>query len=955
MSTSLDALLLHWNRCVASTLSDGDLVRSYLHNHAEEPFRLLVERHGRMVLGVCRHWLGDPHAAEDAFQATFLLLARRASSIRRPESVAAWLHRTAIRICTKARRAEIRRRQREVPFSACVPSEDSCSTSNATSDVLLALEEEVERLPERYRTPLLLCYWQGVTQAEAARYLGCSEGSIKARLERGRKRLAQRLTQRGLAPNAILVAPLAAAMVSRELLARTVALAPEGAAVPTAVAMLVKGMPTVLGSWSWYAVAALVAAATLIAGAGAARTLQRGEAPPQLAGAKEQKQAAASDEEDVSQVRIEGIVVDQAGQPVAGAVVGLLKSGGANESKPVLTSSEGTFRLMLKEPSLRYLTVGASAERGTKQGIADLNDDALPLGRTAVVRIVLKPSRSLTVRVCDNRKAPVHAATVGVFDDDRHLLTSAETDAQGQTVLLLPVDARVFQVVALKSGIGMDYFENYRSWPDRAQATLPKRVDLTLDGARTVRVRATDSVNRDLPGIDLIPWSIQKKGKLHYVNLSGGLLRSVVAHTDERGVAVFDWLPRQIVDGATILNRNFAYHLPDSPHFDPSRPDAPLVARLFRNVAITGKVTRPDGKPAGGILLQAEGRGNTNHYCRELARTRADGTYSLLVYPDQSYLIAVTDDRWAASAKTGLIAREGKPLQNIDFSLHEGTLLQGKLTIGRGKKPAAKQTITLMQEGSALPAEFKEHWATSQEELVRWAATDKDGRYSIRVGPGTYKIWGPETDPRDARRLVVKEEKIVTKDFHIHRLARGPLEGVVFARTVDGKPVAGAIVKGESVKWSGHVGFEAIADDKGCFRSERWHDDMYLYVRDPKGTLATVASIGANDEKVTIVLFPAGKIHGRIVDKNGKPLAGLRVTCSQRIGPNGPNGNPRDRVFVQEITDCNGGFTFGGILPAADCSLDAYDAESSQHLQKVSMKGTETLDLGDLKFDAKKK
>src|SRR5690348_16931550 len=156
MSAALNSLLLHWNRCVASTMSDGDLLRAYLRNHAEEPFRLLVERHGGMVLGVCRHRLGDSHAAEDAFQATFLLLARRASSIRRPESVAAWLHRTAIRVCVKARRAEVRRRSREVSLIACVTKEASHPASRSTSDVLFALEEEVERLPERYRTPLLL-------------------------------------------------------------------------------------------------------------------------------------------------------------------------------------------------------------------------------------------------------------------------------------------------------------------------------------------------------------------------------------------------------------------------------------------------------------------------------------------------------------------------------------------------------------------------------------------------------------------------------------------------------------------------------------------------------------------------------------------------------------------------------------------------------------------------------
>lgn len=293
MSAALNSLLVQWNRCVASTLSDGDLVRSYLRNRAEEPFRLLVERHGGMVLGVCRHRLADAHAAEDAFQATFLLLARRAGSIRRPESVAAWLHRTAIRVCTKARRAQIRQQSREVPLSACVTREESYSASRSTADVLLALEEEVERLPERYRTPILLCYWQGMTQTEAARSLGCSEGSVKARLERGRKQLAKRLTQRGLAPQAILVAPLAGAKVPRELLVRTVALTPEGATIPTEVATLVKGVTASLGSTSRYVVGALVTAVAFTLGGTATRGPQRAEVPAQPAAPKVAREPAA--------------------------------------------------------------------------------------------------------------------------------------------------------------------------------------------------------------------------------------------------------------------------------------------------------------------------------------------------------------------------------------------------------------------------------------------------------------------------------------------------------------------------------------------------------------------------------------------------------------------------------------------------------------------------------------
>jgi RNA polymerase sigma factor (sigma-70 family) len=296
MSAALNALLLQWNRCVASTMSDGDLLRSYLRNHAEEPFQLLVQRHSGMVLGVCRHRLADHHAAEDAFQATFLLLARRANSIRRPESVAAWLHRTAIRTCAKARRVENRRQSREVPLIACGTREESYAPSRPTSDVLIALEEEVERLPERYRTPLLLCYWQGMTQVEAARCLACSEGSVKARLERGRKQLAKRLTQRGLAPQAILVAPLAGAKVPPTLLARTMALAPQGAAIPTEVAMLVKGVSATLGSTTRYVVGALVTAVAFTLGGNAIREVQQAEAPAQpttLKGERKHKPAGA--------------------------------------------------------------------------------------------------------------------------------------------------------------------------------------------------------------------------------------------------------------------------------------------------------------------------------------------------------------------------------------------------------------------------------------------------------------------------------------------------------------------------------------------------------------------------------------------------------------------------------------------------------------------------------------
>jgi RNA polymerase sigma factor (sigma-70 family) len=226
-------------RLPAATAGDAALLAAYAGRRDEEAFRQLVARHGPLVLGVCRRLLGDTSAAEDALQAVFLVLARRAGSIRRPERLAAWLFGTARRVALKARVAEARRRRHEAR-AAPRPAADPHHELTAR-ELLKALDAEVAALPVAYRLPLLLCYWQGLTQAEAARRLGWSPGAVKGRLERGRARLAERLTGRGFAPGAALLAPLAAAAVPADLLARTAALgaAPWSKSIPAAVAALV--------------------------------------------------------------------------------------------------------------------------------------------------------------------------------------------------------------------------------------------------------------------------------------------------------------------------------------------------------------------------------------------------------------------------------------------------------------------------------------------------------------------------------------------------------------------------------------------------------------------------------------------------------------------------------------------------------------------------------------------
>ena len=229
--------------------------------------------------------------------------------------------------------------------------------------------------------------------------------------------------------------------------------------------------------------------------------------------AKEAKDAAA----DSSQVVVEGVVVDEQGKPVADAVVRLVHNIPPVERAPVHTGADGSYRFMVPDGLAHDPFCVASVEDGARQGVSSGGSNANSISPVVHQRIVVKASRKMTVRVTDAAKKPVDGATVG-FVYNRVLLAHAETDARGEVSLRLPSDANVFQVVALKPGVGFDYFESYPS----SSAVLfhgdpPAEAALTLDGARTLSVRAVDSANKPLPGVELYPDSIMKKGKLRPV------------------------------------------------------------------------------------------------------------------------------------------------------------------------------------------------------------------------------------------------------------------------------------------------------------------------------------------------------------------------------------------------------------------------------------------------------
>ncbi|OAI50285.1 hypothetical protein AYO44_05725 [Planctomycetaceae bacterium SCGC AG-212-F19] len=210
--TQLTSILRHIRHLVGArdggAASDRQLLRRYAESADGEAFAALVERHGPLVVGVCQRVLGNSHDAEDACQAVFVVLARKAGALSWQESVGAWLHEVAHRVALKARARGIRRQEHERRVADMRPP--AALAEPAWADVRGVLDDELSRLPSKYRAPLLLCYLEGKSNEEAAEQLGWPAGTVKSRLSRGRDRLRARLTQRGLTLSAELLVLLLA-------------------------------------------------------------------------------------------------------------------------------------------------------------------------------------------------------------------------------------------------------------------------------------------------------------------------------------------------------------------------------------------------------------------------------------------------------------------------------------------------------------------------------------------------------------------------------------------------------------------------------------------------------------------------------------------------------------------------------------------------------------------------
>ena len=684
-------------------LTDARLLAGYVEGGDAAAFEALVRRHGPMVYGVCRRVLAGHQDAEDAFQATFLVLARKAAAVAPREFLPNWLHGVAHTTALQARRAAARRRAHEYRY-ALRPAPDA--PESAGDDLGPLLDRELGRLPERYRVAVVLCDLEGKTRTEAARQLSWPEGTVAGTLARARTLLAARLTRRGVTLAGV---PLATLLPADAVVAAAVTASLSGpSAGPVAAlthgvlhAMLLTKLKAAFAAFAAVAVVGYGASLTLPAAASASGQ----EAPKPVPAAKP---ADAPKAVPAAGHAVAGRVVRASdGSAVAGADVHLLYDETTATPRPttrVKSDADGMFAfagVARGKYTLQAFVGGLTSRTEMIRGlrvVAPVAPDAKPIVLT------MKPGNSLKVRVVSEATGkPIPGAQVGFFWTD---VEAKPTDAKGE-VEFPALTKELWTAQATAAG----YARVTRAV--NLESGEPAALELKLPPGAAVVGVVRDGDGKPVAGVGIDARAANPDFMQCYLE------------TDPAGRFHFDHLP--VGQGVTLTARQLKFETATKElkltagQAEPTRIDVTLTRRPHGG-SVTGVVTDAQGKPVAGARLR--NTGNSSDAVRQ-ATTDAAGHYTL-------------DDVYATSTGHEFVARaEGlaprvvafKPgtaaaPADADVKLEAGHRVRGRVVDPSGM-PLANALVD--HSGGLSPVGG----------VGEYVPTDKEGRFRFTSLPAT--------------------------------------------------------------------------------------------------------------------------------------------------------------------------------------------------------------------------
>jgi RNA polymerase sigma factor (sigma-70 family) len=938
----------------SGNLTDGQLLERFTFGQDEAAFETLLERHGPMVLGICRRLLPDPHDAEDAFQATFLVLLCKAGSIAKRESAGSWLHGVAHRIAVRAKTRAERQRARAMPLPE-LPDENHADipTEAYRRELCAALAEELDRLPEKHRAPLVLCYLEGKSRHEAAQQLRWPEGTVQRRLARGRELLHSKLVRRGLTLSAVLsaaglsssAAPAAvpAALTAATLKAAVFMAAGKGSAagaVSAQAAALTKAALNALFLAKLKVATALVLAVGAF-GVGAGTLTQHVLAQRQSDATENQTRpqqtSAASgptvatktpmpDETKAS--TISGQVLDPEGKSVAGAQVGVLSYpeqslGEEPTGKPFgfqvgKANETGHFQLRVPKSSPKPFVprLAFAAAPGFGFGWRHLS----PETNQPAVLIRLHPERIIRGRVLDVQGQPVAGAKVqatrAVFTPEGDFFFNPWADQGADWPEPVRTDAQGRFVVR---GVGRDV-----------------QIDLDIQSERFARRRIeivpeTKADDKEL-AVVLTPEARSLSGRviyrdtrrpvpnarLHvtaYSERFQGSAQQMNVRADDKGhfqlkpyAGKFFLIEAYAPKGEAYLGFEKSFDWPKG------TVQQEIEVALPRGVLVRGKVTEESsGKPIAGATVDFfpqrvdAGPDSALSGWRSAVVSKSDGSFQIGVLPGLSYLLI-----------------QGPTLDYIHHELFEKSPYRGVIS----DKP----------EGPRL---YPDGWV----------------KLDLKAGDE------PEQVKITLRRGVTVEGRLV-----------GP----------DGKPVAKAamlcrlhVTAGYGHQWQ-HNPVDVYGGRfqlRGC-DPEKSYPVLFLDSDHHWGAAVEISGKQAGGEPVTVRLAPCGTAKARLLNSQGKPAKNFPpmpnlvwlevvVTPGRSLASRfrEKEATDKDTPYADELSLCfvdrkhywdlrsdtEGRCTFPALIPGATYRIIGQGLSGGTIFQKdFTVESGQMLDLGDV-------